>query len=129
MLTMPVPAPIVLPALLLEDDDLPIAHLLKDRRRYPGAVDQGCTHRLPFIVANHEHLIQGHIRAFFRIELLDPDNIVLGDLVLLAAALDHCEHLTVLSCVPRPAPCQYQGRREDAKSLQAQAGPGNEPRL
>ena len=41
VLTVPVAAAIILPALLLENDDLAVPHLLEDRCRYGGAIHHG----------------------------------------------------------------------------------------
>src|ERR1051325_7776595 len=92
MLAMTVLAPVILPPLLLEDDDLvgtaglykSCAHGRPGEERRAGR-DIGA-------VADQQHLAELDRRARLAVELLDGDHIVLGDRVLLAAGADHCKH-------------------------------------
>src|SRR6516225_11222226 len=94
LLAMTLFAPIVVPPLLFEDDDLWRAGLLDDgggnrragQQRRPGC-DLGS-------LADHQHLGEFDHRTGFARELLDRDHIILGDLVLFAAGPDHREHDT-----------------------------------
>ena len=100
---MTVAAAIILPALLLENDDLAVPHLLEDRCRYGGAIHQRRANGLALVVTDHQNFIEIDRRAFFGIELLDPNNVIFGDFVLLAAAFNHCEHQNVLSRIELPS--------------------------
>src|SRR3954453_22022565 len=92
MLAMAVLAPVVLPPLFLEHDDLVGAALLDQGGADRGTVEQRRAGRDAGAVADHQHLAELERGAGFAIELLDGDHIVLGDRVLLAAGADHCKH-------------------------------------
>src|SRR5216683_7171208 len=113
LLAMTLLAPIIVPPLFLEDDDLVGAPLLDHGGADRGAVEQWRPGRDLGPFADHQHLGQLDRRARFGRKLLDRDDVVLGDLVLLAAGPDHCEHDT----------CRYgllrtgRNRRRDARML------------
>src|SRR3984893_10503488 len=94
LLAMTLLTPIIVPPLFLEDDDLVGAPLLDHRGADGGAVKQWRPGRDLSPFADHQHLGEFDCRARFGRKLLDRDDIVLGDLVLLAAGPDHCEHDT-----------------------------------
>src|SRR5579859_1096474 len=79
---------IILPALLLEDDDLFAASLLKDGRGDGGAGHDGSAD----LVTDHQNLVERDGLAGLARELFDADHVVGGNLILLAAGLDDCEH-------------------------------------
>src|SRR5215469_10231461 len=116
LLAMTLFAPIIVPPLLLKDDDLGRARLLDhsgaDRstgqQRRPGG-DLGP-------VANHQHLGELDRRPRLARELLDRNHIVLGDLVLLAAGPDHREHDTCRYGFP----CAQRNRLKGAPILRAE---------
>src|SRR5215212_5832831 len=92
VLTVAVLAPVILPPLFLEHDDLVGAAMLDE-----GGADRGAGQKRRAggdggAVADHQHLRQFERSPGFAGELLDGDDIVLGDLVLFAAGADHCEH-------------------------------------
>ena len=66
-----------------------------------GAVEQRRAGRDLGAFADHQHLGELDRGAGLCRELLDRDDIVLGDLVLLAAGPDHCEHNTRRYGLPR----------------------------
>src|SRR5205814_4105570 len=82
-------AAVILPPLLLEDDDLVGAALLDEggADRRTGQQRRAGRHR--GAVADHQHLGELNGRARLAIELLNGDDVVRGDLVLLAAGADH----------------------------------------
>ena len=88
LLTVAVLAPIVLAALLLEDDDLLFAGLLDQLARDGGARDRGSAD----LVADHQDFVEGHGAAFGDRQLLDDDDVARLDPVLLATRLDDCKH-------------------------------------
>src|SRR6516225_6821198 len=94
LLAMTLLAPIVVPPLLFEDDDLRCAGLLDDRSGNRRASQQRRPRRDLGPLADHQHLGELDQRTGFAGELLDRDHILLGDLVLLAAGPDHREHDT-----------------------------------
>src|SRR6266436_6801882 len=94
LLAMPLLTPIVVPPLLFEDDDLVGARLLDHGGADGGAVQQRRAGRNFRPFADHQHLGEFNRRARLGCKLLDRDDVVLGDLVLLAAGPDHCEHDT-----------------------------------
>src|SRR5271169_6079844 len=101
VLAMTLLAPIILPPLLFEYDDLCRSALLDDGGADRGAGEQRRASRDRGAVADHQHLIEIDHRPGFAGEFLDCDNVVLGDLVLLAAGPDHCEHHLCRSVLPR----------------------------
>src|SRR5215469_11244036 len=101
VLAMTLLAPIILPSLLFEDDDLGRPGLLDDGRADRGAGQQRRPRRDRRPVPDHQHLGELDDRTRFAGELLDRDDIVLGDPVLLAAGPDHSEHDTRRYGLPR----------------------------
>src|SRR5690606_22184319 len=85
-------AAVVLPALLLEDDDLVAAGLLDHLAGHADALNEGGAGLGLGALAEHENGLEGHDVAGLARELLDDDDVILGDFVLLAAGLDHCKH-------------------------------------
>src|SRR5207248_7288236 len=92
VLAMAVLAPVILPPLFLENDDLVGAALLDQGGADRSAIKQRRAGRDLSAVADHQHLAELDRSAGFAGELLDGDHIVLGDRVLLAAGADHCKH-------------------------------------
>src|SRR5207237_5968959 len=92
VLAMAVLAPVILPPLFLENDDLVGAALLDQGGADRSAIKQRRAGRDLSAVADHQHLAELNRSAGFAVELLDGDHIVLGDRVLLAAGADHCKH-------------------------------------
>src|SRR6266851_7581672 len=92
VLAVAVLAPIIVPPLLLEDDDLVGAALLDEGGADRGAGQERRAGRYGGAVADHQHLGELNRRARLAGELLDGDHVVRGDLVLLAAGADHCKH-------------------------------------
>src|SRR5262245_27667664 len=86
-------AAIVVAAVLLEDQNLVgqglVEHLGHDR----SALHQRRADLEVGIFAHHQDFVERHVGAGFDFQLLDQNDVVLGDLVLLAARLDHCEHV------------------------------------
>src|SRR5579864_1271201 len=93
VLAMAVFAPVILPPLLLEDDDLVGATLLDQLGADRGAGDQRGASRHGGAIADHQDFGQLDRRARLAGELFDRDHVVGRDLVLLAAGADHCEHI------------------------------------
>src|SRR5215471_14930703 len=92
VLAMTLLATIVVPPFLLENDDLGRPRLLDDRGVDSRATEQRRAGRNVSALADHQHLSEFDSRTGLRRELLDRDDVVLGDLVLLPAGADHCEH-------------------------------------
>src|ERR1700732_4270417 len=92
VLAVGVLAPVILPPLLLEDDDLAGAALLDEGGADRGAGQEGRAGRDIGAVADHQHFAELDHGAGLAVELLDRDHIVLGNRVLLAAGADHCKH-------------------------------------
>src|SRR3954453_15093846 len=92
MLPVAVLAAVILPPLLLEHDDLVGAAMLDQLGADRGAGNERRAGRHVGALADHQHLAKLDRRAGFAGELLDRDQIVLGDLVLFAAGADECEH-------------------------------------
>src|SRR5712691_3100201 len=101
LLAMTLLTPIIVPSLFLEDDDLFGAPLLDHGGADQGAVEQWRAGRDLGPFADHQHLGEFNRRARLGRKLLDRDDVVLGDLVLLAAGPDHCEHDTRRCSLPR----------------------------
>src|SRR6185437_6204139 len=93
VLPVAVLAPVIMPPLFLEDDDLVGAAMLDQGGADRGARDQRRAGRHLGAVADHQHFVQLDRRTRLAGELFDRDHVVGGDLVLLAAGADHCEHL------------------------------------
>src|SRR3984893_12123704 len=92
VLAMALLAPIILPPLLLEDDDLGRPALLDHRGADRGAREQRRSRRDLASLADHQYLGELDHRAGLTRELLARDDVIFGDLVLLAAGPDHSEH-------------------------------------
>src|SRR4030095_15926480 len=96
-LAMAVLAPRVLAAALLEHD-----HLLTLALREHRALDRGAGERRradagAARTADQQHVLELDAAALVHaVELLDDDDVVLGDLVLLAAGADDCVHRAIL---------------------------------
>src|SRR5215472_8564746 len=103
LLAMPLFAAIIVPPLFLEYDDLGRPRLLDDRGADRGATEQRRAGRNFGALADHQHLSELDSRAGLRRELLDRDDVVLGDLVLLAAGPYHCEHSSCRYSFPHSA--------------------------
>src|SRR6201996_9579733 len=88
LLAMTLLTAIILPALLLEDDDLVGASLFEHGRGDGGASHDGRAD----LVTDHQNLVERNGLAGFTRELFDADDVVGGNLILLAAGLDDCEH-------------------------------------
>src|SRR5258707_5345123 len=92
-LAMAVLAAVVVPAALLEDQnlvaELVLDHLGGDRRarNHGGADGRGGA-----FATHQQHLVEGDGGAGFRGHGLDDDDVVLGNSVLFAAGADHCVH-------------------------------------
>src|ERR1700730_16144945 len=123
VLAMALLAPIILPPLLLEDDDLGRPALLDHGGADRGARDHPRSRRNLGSLADHQYLAELDRRPGLARELLDRDDIVLGDLVLLAAGPDHSEHDTRRYGFPRAG----RNRREGAGSRRT-SHPVREPR-
>src|SRR5438045_2779770 len=91
-LAMPFLAPVIVPPLLLEDDDLGGPRLLYNRGANRGAIHKRRPGRDLGAFADHQHLAELDRGAGLGRQSFDRDDVVLGDLVLLAAGADYCEH-------------------------------------
>src|SRR5215469_5076921 len=87
-------APVILPPLLLEHDDLGRPRLLDDGRADRGAVDKRRAGRDLGTFADHQHFAEFDCRTGLARQFLDRDDVVLGDFVLFAAGADDYEHDT-----------------------------------
>src|SRR5438105_11511393 len=94
-------APVIVPPLLFEDDDLGRPRLLDHGGADRGAIQKGGAGRHLRAFADHQHLAQLDRGAGLDRQPLDRDDVVLGDLVLLAAGADDCEHDTRRYGFPR----------------------------
>src|ERR1700738_5414395 len=112
VLAMPLLAPVILPPLLLEDDDLGRPALLDHRGADQGALEQRRPGGGLGTLADHQHLGELDRGPGLARELLDRDDVILGDLVLLAAGPDHREHDTRRYGFPRTG----RSRRQRARS-------------
>src|SRR5207237_3333461 len=92
MLAMAILAPVILPPLFLEHDDLVGPALFDEGGADRGAIEQRGAGRDLGAVVDHQDLAELDRSAGFAVELLDGDHIILGDRVLLAAGADHCKH-------------------------------------
>src|ERR1700679_284129 len=82
----------VLPALLLEGDDLGMTSLLDDLTHDRGAVDERRA-GLGAVATQHQDFAEGDRAAGVADQLLDLDDVVLDHFVLLAAGADDREHI------------------------------------
>src|ERR1700730_5671085 len=94
LLAMPFLAPVIVPPLLFKDDDLGRPGLLDDGGADRGAVEQWSAGRHLGPFADHQCLAELDRGTGLRHQSLDRDDVVLRDLVLLAAGTDDCEHDT-----------------------------------
>jgi hypothetical protein len=92
VLAVAVAPAMVLAALLLEDDDLRPAALLDDLGGHRGTRYMGRADGCGLALAHHQHLLEGHCGTGLAGQLLDHDDLILGDFILLAAGLDDCVH-------------------------------------
>src|ERR1700730_6564520 len=110
MLTVTVLAPVIVPPLLLEDDDLVGPAMLDERGADRRAVEERRPGRDSGAVTDHQDFAEFDYGTGFAVELLDRDHIVLGDRVLLAAGADHCKHdgtdIGGRACRGKPRPGQ-----------------------
>ena len=84
---MAVAAAIIVATVLLEDDD----GLLLAGLDQLGGDERAFHERSAHLVTDHQHLVEGDDGAGFGIELLDLENVVGGNLILLATGFDHGE--------------------------------------
>ena len=82
----------ILAAALLEREDLRAARLFDDFADDARARDERCADLARLAVEQREHFGERHPRARVALERHDGDLVFGGDLVLLAAGLDDCEH-------------------------------------
>ena len=99
-LTMALGAAFGLAALVLEHHDLVAENVINDLGGHLGAFHNGGAEHVDALIDNGQNLIKGDGLAIGNVELLDVDNVVLGDAVLLTAGHDNCVlHFTsCLSC-------------------------------
>ncbi len=136
VLTMAVLAAAVLPATLLEDDDLVEPVLRHDDGAHRGPRHHWRADRHGTLAADREHVGEGDGRARLGLQLLHLDEQVGGDAVLLPAGADHCEHLSALTLCGRPDTAPRASwrdrtathactRRKLGRGHERQAGGGN----
>src|SRR5215831_453006 len=92
LLAMPLLAPVVVPPLLLEDDDLSRPRLLDHRGADASALEQRVAGRNLGPFADHQHLVELDGRTLLRREFFHRDDVVLDDPVLFAAGPNYSEH-------------------------------------
>src|SRR5271167_4796860 len=109
-LAMPFFTPVIVPPLLLEDDDFGRPRLLDNGGADRRAVEKRGAGRDLGPFADHQHLAELDHGARLGREPFDRDDIVLGDLVLFAAGADDCEHDTRRYSLPHP-PWEARTRR------------------
>ena len=95
VLAVAVLAAVVVAALLLEDQHLVALALGDDGGADAGAADERRADGDLVAVAEHQHLAELDDLAGVAGQALDLDHVVRGDLVLLAAGADDCEHLDI----------------------------------
>src|SRR5919106_2484371 len=111
-LTMPTPPR---PAFLLlaEVEHLPKPVLGDDLPRHLHVLHQRLTHLRALRAAEQEHLVEGDVAAHVASDLLDPEDVALGDPVLLSAGTNDCVH-------PKPlypkGPSIYERRTKPSSS-------------
>ena len=101
---MAVPAPIVVTAALLENDDAIAANVAHDLGGDGCTVEKGAAHLDAGIAGNQQHLAEFYHVARRAVQLLDADEVVGGDAVLLAAGLHDCVHFSSFLSSRRSAP-------------------------
>src|ERR1700722_5307532 len=79
VLAMTVLAPVVVPPLLLEDDDLVRAAMLDELGADRSASDERRARRCAGALADHQHFTELDRRARLAGQFLDRDDIALGD--------------------------------------------------
>ncbi|MDT4863344.1 hypothetical protein FQZ97_980450 [compost metagenome] len=109
---MAVAAAVIVATVLLENDD----RLLLPGLEQFGSDERAFDERSTDGVANHQHLVEGDDGASFGIELFNLENVVGGNLVLLATGLDHGESHSLTGSVKRPVPLCRALRRRRAKA-------------
>src|SRR5262245_15240375 len=82
-------APVLLAALLLEDEHLLRLVLLQDAPDHPGALQDRAADLKPAVRLQRKDLVERHLVPDAGHDLLDPNTIADGDLVLLAPGTDH----------------------------------------
>src|SRR5258708_18423276 len=92
-LTMAVLAAIIVPALLLEDDDLVAALVLDDGRADRGAGHERRAGGRAFAVTDHHDIAALDRPARLSAQLLAGDHVILGYSVLLSASPDFSTHM------------------------------------
>ena len=78
--------------LVLEDENLLVLALRLNLARHLRALDERTADLDGIAVNNRQNLIERHALALFGAELLDADDITLGNAVLLASGLDNSVH-------------------------------------
>src|SRR5690606_24102447 len=84
--------PRVLAATLLERDELRTTGLLDELRRNLGSRDGRRSDLRRPVASDHQHFREFHLGTRLTLDLLDDEDVVLGNTVLLAAGLDDCVH-------------------------------------
>src|SRR5918996_628318 len=107
-----VPAP-PRPAFLLlaEVEHLPKPVLGDDLPRHLHALHQRLTHLRALRAAEQEHLVESDVAAHVASDLLDPEDVALGDPVLLSAGTNDCVHPKPLCPKGRPSTREGQDRQ------------------
>src|SRR5215469_18588343 len=111
MLAVSLLSPIVVPPFLLEDDDLGRPRLLDHRRADRSAIQKRRAGGDLGTFADHQHFAEFDRGAGLARQLLDRNNVVLGDFVLFAAGADDCEHYTASLVCRTPAALGARMRR------------------
>ena len=107
VLAVAVASPVVVAAALLEDDDAIAANVTHDLRCDAGAGDQRVADFDATLTGDHQHLAQLDDVARGAMKLLDPEEVIGGDAVLLAAGFHDCIHFFFL--VSRPCGAASRG--------------------
>src|SRR5580693_7404032 len=102
LLAVPFLASIIVPPLLLEDDDLGRPRLLDHGGTNRSAIKKRGAGRDLCAFADHQHLAELDRGAWLRCQSFDRDDVVLDDFVLLAAGPDDCEHDIRRYSLPHP---------------------------
>src|SRR5690606_9603822 len=83
----------ILPAALLEGDDLRAAPLLDDFRRHQRALDEGSAESHVVTISEGQHMADLDDVAGLAGEISNLQYVIGCNAILLAAGLDDCEHL------------------------------------
>ena len=67
--------------------------MLENLRRHAGTLNQRSADCCGFAITEHQDVVYVNDVSRLTLKLFDDDDIVPGDLVLLAAGLEHCVHL------------------------------------